>query len=244
MTADILFVIDSTGSMSKVIQAAHEKAENIASSLRIDFPDYDFRFGCVCYRDNFKDKSDENEVFQLSDNAEDLALFLDNVEAKGGGGDGPEDWVSAINDALDLDWGDEIKIIIWIADASAHGKKFGGNDNYPQEEEKLTGLIEKLAKDNFEVTGIAINKYANKCFTEFKKIYEKNSGRKCDIIEFNPDETTIENLLPDVVITTMTRIISDPSRPTTRTTAKDATTTTTATTAKDTTTTLKTTTKH
>ena len=130
MTAvDVLFIIDSTGSMKNVIKAAHDKAHDIGIDLRNKFSDASFKFGCVCYRDKFRDPNDKNEIFDFDEDDENLALFLDDVEAKGGGGDGPEDWNSALDDAFELTWRDGKKVIIWLADASAHGRQFGGREN-------------------------------------------------------------------------------------------------------------------
>ena len=44
-TMDVMFVIDATGSMSATIQAAHDRASQIAVDLRVKDPDIDFRFG-------------------------------------------------------------------------------------------------------------------------------------------------------------------------------------------------------
>ena len=118
---DVLFVIDATGSMAKTIQAAHEKAEDIAFDLKVWNRTALFKFGCICYRDPIDKKEDEHQVFDFDGEIENLSTFLETVEAKGGG-DGPEDYVGALNNAFNnLTWRLGKKAIIWIADAPAHG---------------------------------------------------------------------------------------------------------------------------
>lgn len=189
---DVLFVIDSTGSMRNAIQAAHDKVEDLSADLKMTHRKTDFKFGCICYRDKVADPKDENEVFDFDDEIENLAIFLEKVEAKGGGGDGPEDWVSAINDAFKLDWRDGKKLIVWLADYPAHGIRFAGRDKFPKEEEKLVALCQKLAKDGFYFTGIPLKVHAEKTFRQMKQIFEENSGKRFTIEEFTRESTPID----------------------------------------------------
>lgn len=47
---DVLFMIDATGSMANTIQAAHDKAEDLAFELHISNRKALFKFACICYR--------------------------------------------------------------------------------------------------------------------------------------------------------------------------------------------------
>ena len=209
-SVDVLFVIDATGSMHNWIKAANEKAEDIAADLRFHHQRTKFRFGCVCYRDNVADSNDKNQSFDFDEEIENLSLFFEDVEAGCGGQDGPEDWVGALNDAFSLKWEAEKKIIIWLADASAHGARFGGGNKFPQEEAKLIPLVEKLATDGYIFTGIAIKKWANTTFQEMKKIYDAKGGVKFTIEEFNK-EASNENIY-DILTTTASTTVTDSLR--------------------------------
>lgn len=61
-----------------------------------------------------------------------LFEFLSGIVAKGGGGDGPEDWVSGYNCILnDMNWyNDSTKIVIHICDEPGHGTSFTSEERY------------------------------------------------------------------------------------------------------------------
>jgi hypothetical protein len=127
---DHLFMIDATGSMASVLKATHEKVKEIAVQLRDEFPDVQFRFACVCYRDPVDSPTDQHEVLQFDKNIEKFMLFLEPIQATGGG-DGPEDFVGSFKIALNLNWSENSsKSITLFADAPPHGKLFCGYDNH------------------------------------------------------------------------------------------------------------------
>lgn len=190
---DILFMIDATGSMASTIQAAHDKAEDLAFDLRTINRTALFRFACICYRDPVDTKDDVHQLFDFSEEIENLSEFLETVKASGGA-DWPEDFVGALNLSFDrLSWDKESKkAIIWIADAPAHGKRYCGKENHQEEEPKLEPLIEKLAKENYYFVGISLKSESNtegadRTFSEMKKIYEANKGKPFRIESFSPD---------------------------------------------------------
>lgn len=172
---DVLFMIDATGSMANTIQAAHDKAEDLAFDLNISNRTALFKFACICYRDPVDSPSDVHRVFDFDDEIENLATFLEEVKASGGG-DGPEDYVGALNEAFNnLSWRSEAKkAIIWIADAPAHGQRYCGAPNHQEEEPKLEPLVKRLAKDKFYFVGLSLNNGADRTFSEMKSIFESN----------------------------------------------------------------------
>lgn len=155
---DVLFMIDATGSMANTIQAAHEKAEDLAFELHISNRKALFKFACICYRDPVYAPSDVHQVFDFDEEIENLATFLEDVKASGGG-DGPEDYVGALNEAFNsLSWRDNSKrAIIWIADAPAHGQRYCGSSNHQEEEPKLEPLVKQLAQDRYYFVSISLN---------------------------------------------------------------------------------------
>ena len=92
---------------------------------------------------------------------EDLETELLRVQC-GAGNDDPEDWVGAIDLALNQNmtkWerGSK-KLIVWITDANAHGRKFCGFENHQEEESKLEPYFEELARRDIHFIGINIQK--------------------------------------------------------------------------------------
>ena len=90
---DVVFVLDTTGSMSGLIQTAREKIWSIASTMASARPTPTIRVGLVGYRD--RGDAYVTRVVDLSDNLDAVYAELMQFEA-GGGGDTPE----SVNAAL------------------------------------------------------------------------------------------------------------------------------------------------
>jgi len=116
---DILFVIDTTGSMSEEIQRLKDTIEIISANVASVSPAPLVRFGMVLYRD--KGDAYVTKVAPLTESLEEFQEALDWVEADGGG-DGPEDLQSALSDAVKkIQWNrDGIRLAFVITDAEAH----------------------------------------------------------------------------------------------------------------------------
>ena len=116
---DILFILDTTGSMGEEIHRLRTTIELIHLNLTSLSSRPDVRFGMVLY----KDRGDEyiTNVVPLT---ADLVAFqeaLDLVKA-GGGGDTPEDLQAALDDTIHyIDWNtDGIRLCFIITDAPPH----------------------------------------------------------------------------------------------------------------------------
>jgi hypothetical protein len=118
---DVVFVLDTTGSMAGLIQAAKEKIFSIAGSMAAAQPAPEIRIGLVAYRD----RGD-----QYVTKVVDLSADLDSVYAQlldftaDGGGDGPESVNQALYDAVHaVSWSRDpasYKVIFLVGDASPH----------------------------------------------------------------------------------------------------------------------------
>ncbi|MDX9897829.1 MAG: VWA domain-containing protein [Spirochaetia bacterium] len=119
MPLDVLFVMDTTGSMGEEIQRLKSTIEIIYANLTELKPRPRVRFGLVLY----KDTGDEY-VTQISPFTEDLDAFQERLElvTADGGGDGPEDLESALDDAVNaMDWNDDgLRLAFIVTDAEAH----------------------------------------------------------------------------------------------------------------------------
>lgn len=118
---DVVFVLDTTGSMSGLIETAKEKIWSIASTMASAQPTPDIRIGLVGYRD----KGDEyvTKVVNLSDDLDSVYASLMEFQA-GGGGDTPESVNKALYDAVhSMSWSktdQAYQVIFLVGDAPPH----------------------------------------------------------------------------------------------------------------------------
>ncbi len=116
---DILFVMDTTGSMGEEIERLKATMEIIYDNISALKPRPLVRFGLVLY----KDRGDEyiTQVVPFMDDLAEFQAALDPVIADGGG-DGPEDLESALDDAINaMAWNkDGLRLAFVVTDAEAH----------------------------------------------------------------------------------------------------------------------------
>ncbi|MEW8587194.1 MAG: vWA domain-containing protein, partial [Candidatus Thiodiazotropha sp.] len=84
---EVVFVLDTTGSMSGLIQASKEKIWSIASTMAQARPAPEIRMGLVAYRD--RGDAYVTRVVDLSEDLDSVYATLMDFRAAGGG-DGPE----------------------------------------------------------------------------------------------------------------------------------------------------------
>jgi len=118
---DVVFVLDTTGSMSALIETAKEKIWSIASTMASAQPTPDIRIGIVGYRD----KGDQyvTKIVDLSDDLDSVYASLMEFQA-GGGGDTPESVNKALYDAVhNMSWSkadQAYQTIFLVGDAPPH----------------------------------------------------------------------------------------------------------------------------
>ena len=142
---DVVFALDTTGSMGGLLETAKEKIWSIATTMSQADPAPLIRIGLVGYRDR-----GDTYVTQLVP----LSSDLDSVYAKlmdfnaNGGGDGPESVNQALNDAVTkFTWSQSTnayKVIFLVGDAPPHM-------DYPDDVKYPTSLALANAK------GIIVN---------------------------------------------------------------------------------------
>ena len=120
---EVAFVVDTTGSMSGLIDSAKKKIWSIANTIVDQYPDAEIRFGLVGYRD--LGDAYVTKHFPLTTDVQDIYAQLLLFQASGGG-DTPE----SVNEALDvavakLGWTDsrQVKadrILFLVGDAPPH----------------------------------------------------------------------------------------------------------------------------
>jgi len=118
---DVVFALDTTGSMGGMIEAAKEKIWSIASNMASAQPAPEIRIGLVAYRD--RGDSYVTRVTDLSTDMDSMYATLMDFKAAGGG-DGPESVNRALDDALNkMSWSQDpnaYKVIFLVGDAAPH----------------------------------------------------------------------------------------------------------------------------
>jgi len=116
---DILFILDTTGSMGEEIQRLKTTIEIINLNLGAISSRPQVRFGLVLYRDQGDEYT--TEVVPLTGDLAGFKRALAGVRADGGGDD-PEDLQSALRDAMrEIRWNpDGIRLAFVITDAAPH----------------------------------------------------------------------------------------------------------------------------
>ncbi|ABD05427.1 von Willebrand factor, type A [Rhodopseudomonas palustris HaA2] len=130
-TVEVAFVLDTTGSMSGLIEGAKRKIWSIATAILDSNPDADIRMGLVMYRDIGDDYVTRR--VELTSDIQDLYARLLELQARGGG-----DWPESVNEALDvavnkLHWtkeGDICRIVFLVGDAPPH-MDYAQDTKYP-----------------------------------------------------------------------------------------------------------------
>ena len=118
---DVVFVLDTTGSMGGLIQTAKEKIWSIATTMASAQQTPDIRIGLVAYRDRGDDYV--TKVVDLSNDLDSVYATLMDFQAQGGG-DGPESVNKALYDAVhDMSWSENdqaYQVIFLVGDAPPH----------------------------------------------------------------------------------------------------------------------------
>jgi len=118
---EVVFVLDTTGSMGGLIQAAKEKVWSIATTMASAQPAPEIKMGLVAYRDRGDDYV--TRVVDLSADLDTVYTTLMDFQAAGGG-DGPESVNQALHDAIHgVSWSQDTqayKVVFLVGDAPPH----------------------------------------------------------------------------------------------------------------------------
>ena len=129
---EVVFVLDTTGSMSGLIKAAKEKIWSIAGTMAQANIAPHIKMGLVAYRD--RGDAYITQSIDLSDDLDSMYSKLMDFRAAGGG-DGPESVNQAIYDAVHkMSWNQDqntYKVIFLVGDAPAH-MDYQNDTPYPQ----------------------------------------------------------------------------------------------------------------
>ncbi len=198
---DVLFLLDSTGSMSDEIHQIKDTLLSISARIA-DLPSQpDLRFGMVSYRD----RGDEY-VTRLFDFDQDVQRFSDTIRGvqADAGGDAP----ASLNEALHVavhrpEWraGDAIRLVFLLADAPPHL-------DYPQDYDYSLEMVEARSR-GIKIFSVASSGLDAQGEYIFRQIAQHTMGRFIFILyssqggsldtPHNVDEYTVERL-DDLVV--------------------------------------------
>jgi len=118
---EVVFILDTTSSMSGLIQAAKEKIWSIATTMASAQENPDIKIGLVAFRD--RGDAYITRVYDLSDDLDSMYVSLMEFKAQGGG-DGPESVNQALYDAVHkISWSSDsnvYKVAFLVGDAPPH----------------------------------------------------------------------------------------------------------------------------
>jgi hypothetical protein len=118
---DIVFALDTTASMSGLIDGAKAKIWEIAKKAQEGKPSPEVRVGLVAYRD--KGDAYVTKIIDLTGDLDTIYSELRQLQAAGGG-DGPEHVLKGLNDAVnEVHWSSDpnaVKLVYLVGDAPPH----------------------------------------------------------------------------------------------------------------------------
>ena len=129
---EVVFVLDTTSSMSGMIQAAKDNIWSIASTMASAQPAPEINMGLVAFRD--RGDAYVTKVFDLSEDLDSMYATLMDFKAQGGG-DGPESVNQALYDAVTkISWSqdpDSYQVVFLVGDAPPH-TDYQNDVKYPE----------------------------------------------------------------------------------------------------------------
>ena len=198
---DLLFVMDITGSMTPYLDQSKQNIINIMNKIILECPGIDINLGFIGYRDVFGVDSNNYVDIDFTLNHTNLKNSIQNVNASGGGGDGPEDVAWALERALDKNWKNSARFTILVADYPCHGTKYHtiNTDKYPNgvpSRKEISQLVRELAENNISLYCMRITQLTDIMFEEFEKIYNNFDECEFRVVPLN-SEQSLSNIVVD-----------------------------------------------
>eukprot|EP00854_Cymbomonas_tetramitiformis_P005288 gene5288-6427_t len=125
---DLVFCIDSTGSMGDYISKAQQSVKEIVTQIKSE-ENCDVRFALIAYRDHPpQDDTFVTQTFPFTTDLKKMKSSVSSLKAAGGG-DGPEAVTAALYAVSKLPYRpNAAKVVVLIADAPPHGLEPYGDD--------------------------------------------------------------------------------------------------------------------
>ena len=165
---DVLFLLDSTGSMADEIHQIKTTLQSIAQKVSNLPANPDLRFGMVSYRD----RGDEyiTRIYDFDSKVQRFAKSIQGVQADGGD-DYPESLNQALHEAVnDVSWREEsIRLMFLVADAPPHL-------DYPQDEDYAVEMMRAREK-GIKIFAVASSGLDQQGEYVFRQLAQQTMGR-------------------------------------------------------------------
>ena len=198
---DLLFVMDITGSMSSYLNQAKQNIINIMNKIILECPGIDINLGFIGYRDVYEVTIKNYVDIDFTQNHQNLQDSIKNIIADGGA-DTPEDVAWALERALDKNWKNNARFIIFVADSPCHGNKYHASniiDSYPNgapNRRNIEELIAELAQNNISLFCMKITESTNIMYKIFENIYLNYDKCEFRIVSMNSQQS-LSNIVID-----------------------------------------------
>ena len=174
---DVLFLLDSTGSMADEIHQIKSTLHSTAKEVSNLPSNPNLKFGMVSYRD----RGDEyvTRLYKFDSDVKRFSQSIDEVQANGGHDD-PESLNQALHESVnDMKWrSGAIRLIFLIADAPPHL-------DYPQDEDYAVEMVRAREK-GIKVFSVASSGLDQQGEYIFRQIAQQTMGRFIFILEEGP----------------------------------------------------------
>jgi hypothetical protein len=187
---DIVFVIDSTGSMHDEIRTVREELVGIMDKINSGQPRPDVRVGVVTYRD-YPNQEQEylTQVKGLTSNMNSVERFIKGIEAYGGG-DYEEAAEAGLDKAInDMKWRKSAhRIIILVGDAPArdypyqHYEDYGNEPHQYYKRYNWRDAIEDAQDKNIRIYTASGSGMDREGIDQWKTIARKTGGSYIELI--------------------------------------------------------------
>ncbi|PMD33427.1 hypothetical protein L207DRAFT_518190 [Hyaloscypha variabilis F] len=183
-STDLLFLIDTTGSMYSYINAAKEQVKSIVADIKKSFlNESEVRVAVVSYKDHGDHPN--IEFLDFTSSTDQVFEFLGRLDATGGA-DAPEDVLGGLYQALNVSWKQQTRCVIHIADAPPHGAGVlhdfaESSDNYPHPGSEPHGLtyeplLKQLIQFNVNYALLRVNSSTDRMALAFAQVYAESNA--------------------------------------------------------------------
>lgn len=201
---DLCIMMDCTGSMASWIAICAQKVLDIIDAVRrIDPSCAMTRIAFLGYRDYMDARRFETIDFVEPAAIPELRSHITALRAEGGG-DTPEDIAAAFARVSELSWRQSTKVIIHVADAPCHGRRYHDCDDSKPDgdpDHDPETLIAGFARRRIDYYFMRIHARTDKMTDIFRQVYERYQGPRFGVLNTGDDPS---RFLP-VVIESLTR---------------------------------------
>ena len=200
---NLLFIMDTSGSMGPYLEQAKKNIINIMNRITYENKGINVSIGFIGYSDIHRNGEAYYTNIDFTQNRTELEKKIHSITLYGGGKDWPEDMAWAFEMALNKSWKYNARAIVLVADSPCHGKKYHNyEDSFPDGipyRKNIEESLEILAKDNVSLYCIKITEQTDIMFQEFENIYKNYT--KCNFLVVDMNN---ENELSDIVVNAAT----------------------------------------